>query len=91
MFKELDIWQCFVTFSCDGSIYHALGYGTFHYLRAVMTFDQVRGGIKIKNGKIADFFPNRGEGSKKKKSLKFKFGHLKTHGGGLNFSKKSEL
>merc|ERR1712121_457340 len=25
---------------CDGSIYHALGYGTFHYLRAVMTFDQ---------------------------------------------------
>ena len=26
--------------SCDRSIYHALGNGTFHYLRAVMTFDQ---------------------------------------------------
>jgi len=25
---------------CDRSIYHALGNGTFHYLRAVMTFDQ---------------------------------------------------
>jgi len=25
---------------CDRSIYHALGHGTFHYLRAVMTFDQ---------------------------------------------------
>jgi len=25
---------------CDKSIYHALGFGTFHYLRAVMTFDQ---------------------------------------------------
>jgi len=25
---------------CDKSIYHALGHGTFHYLRAVMTFDQ---------------------------------------------------
>ena len=27
--------------SCDRSIYHALGNGTFHYLKAVMTFDQV--------------------------------------------------
>jgi len=25
---------------CDRSIYHALGRGTFHYLRAIMTFDQ---------------------------------------------------
>lgn len=25
---------------CDSSIYHALGNGTFHYLKAVMTFDQ---------------------------------------------------
>jgi len=25
---------------CDRSIYHALGNGTFHYLKAVMTFDQ---------------------------------------------------
>ena len=50
----------------------------------------LRGGIIIKNGKIADFFPNRG-GETKQKSLKFKFGHLKTNGGGLNFSKMSEL
>ena len=28
-------------FSCDVSIYHALGFGTFHYLKAVMTFEQV--------------------------------------------------
>ena len=27
--------------SCDKSIYHALGIGTFQYLQAVMTFEQV--------------------------------------------------
>lgn len=27
-------------FSADRSIYHALGYGVFMYLKAVMTFEQ---------------------------------------------------
>ena len=29
-------------YRADKSIYHALGYGVFMYLKAVMTFEQVR-------------------------------------------------
>ena len=50
----------------------------------------LRGGIIIKKGKIFEFFQNIGGwgGSKtKQKSLRFKFGHLKTHGGFLIFQK----
>ena len=46
---------------------------------------------QLKNGKILDIFQNRGGGKTPQKCLKFKFGHLKTHGGGLNFSKMSQL
>ena len=45
----------------------------------------LRGGVIIKKQE------NFGQCPKKQKCLKFKFGHLKTDGGGLNFSKMSQL
>ena len=53
---------------------------------------QIRGGIIIKNGKIADFFPNRGGGQKKTKKSGIQIRTFENPWeGGLNFSKMSEL
>ena len=55
----------------------------------------LRGGVIIKKRENLGQSPKKGGGGggseKKQKSLKFKFGHLKTDGGGLNFSKMSQL
>ena len=51
-----------------------------------------RGGLIIKRRENFGHFSKLGGGRNTQKCLKFKFGHLKTHGGGgLNFSKMSEL
>ena len=52
-----------------------------------------RGGVIIKKQENFGVFQNREGGGPKQqqKSLKSKFGHLKTHGWGLNFSKMSKL
>ena len=52
----------------------------------------VRGGITKKNGKIWDNVRIGGGGVKKKqKCPNFNLGHLKAEGGGLYFSKMSQL
>ena len=62
----------------------------YKYMDALNTFcealsfylDIFRGGVIIKKQENLGLFPKQGGGSEKKqKSLKFKFGHLKTDGG----------
>ena len=51
--------------------------------------NKYRGGLIIQNGNFFDIFRNRGGGLKtKQKCLKFKFGHLKTHGWGVSIFQK---
>ena len=53
--------------------------------------DSVRGGITKKNGKIWDKFPKGGGLKKTDENSQFQFGNCENPGGGLDFSKMSEL
>ena len=52
---------------------------------------QLRGDLTIKKRENFEDFSKIGGSEKKQISLKFKFGLLKTDGGGRNFSKKSKF
>ena len=51
----------------------------------------LRGAITKKNGKIWDKFPKVGGLQKTDKNSQFQFGNVENPGGGLDFSKMSEL